>query len=140
MAVSAAVHINFRGQARDALAFYQTVFGGDITVATYENIHQVADPAQADAVAWAQLSAPNGLLLMAYDVQTAKPFERGHNSFYVALRGADIAEIQSQWDALADGAEILIPIAAGAFGPLYGMLTDRFGITWIVNAVPSAAT
>lgn len=133
MAVATTAHINFRGQAREALEFYKTVFGGETTIATYAMIHQVEDPAQADSVAWGQLEAPNGFRVMAYDVQTAKPFDHGQNAFYIALRGTDTDEIQGQWDKLADGANILTPLAPAVFAPLYGMLTDRFGVTWIID-------
>lgn len=137
MSVSTTAHINFRGQAREALEFYKIVFGGEATIATYAMIHQVDDPAQADSVAWGQVEAPNGFRIMAYDVQTAKPFDHGQNAFYIALRGTDADEIQTQWDGLTDGAHILTPLAPAAFAPLYGMLTDRFGVTWIVDVVAS---
>jgi PhnB protein len=133
MSIATTAHINFRGQAREALTFYESVFGGKTMIATYADIHQIEDPAQADSVAWGQVEAPDGFRIMAYDVQTAKPYDRGQNAFYIALRGTDANEIQTRWDALADGATILTPLAPAVFAPLYGMLTDRFGVTWIVD-------
>jgi PhnB protein len=54
--------------------------------------------------------------------------------FYITLQGGDAEEIKALWDALGDGAAApLIPLAPAAFAPLYGMLTDRFGVTWIVG-------
>lgn len=138
MSVTTTTHINFRGQAREALGFYATVFDGTVTVATYTDIHQVTDPAQADSVAWGQVEGANGFRVMAYDVQSAKPFDHGQNSFYIALRGTDAAEIQTQWDRLTEGAEILTPLAPAVFAPLYGMLTDRFGVTWIIDVTAPA--
>ncbi len=139
MSVTTTAHINFRGQAREALEFYRSVFGGDAMIATYADIHQVEDPAQADSVAWGQVQAPSGFRVMAYDVQTAKPYDQGANAFYIALHGTDPDEIRAQWDGLADGATILTPLAPTAFAPLYGMLTDRFGVTWIIDvAAPPA--
>lgn len=140
MSVSTTPHVNFRGRAREALDFYRGVFGGEAMIATYSDIHQVEDPAQADAVAFGQLEAPSGFRIMAYDVQTAKPFDAGRNAFYIALRGTDADEIRAQWDGLAEGAEILTPIGPAMFAPLYGMLTDRFGVTWIIDvAAPGQA-
>lgn len=133
MSVTTTAHINFRGQARVALEFYQSVFGGAVMIATYADISQVDDPAQADSVAWGQVEAPSGFRVMAYDGQSAKPFEHGENAFYIALRGTDADEIQVQWDRLVQGATILTPIGPAPFAPLYGMLTDRFGVTWIVD-------
>ncbi len=54
--------------------------------------------------------------------------------FYITLQGNDPDEIKAQWDGLAHGATtILTPLAPAPFAPLYGMLTDRFGVTWIVG-------
>ncbi len=49
-------------------------------------------------------------------------------------RGAP--QIQRMWNGLADGATVLTPLAPAPFAPLYGMLTDRFGVTWIVDVTP----
>lgn len=140
MSIATTAHINFRGQAREALSFYSAVFGGKIMIATYTDIHQVTDPAQADNVAWGQVEAPDGFRIMAYDVQTEKPYDQGNNAFYVALRGTEAAEIQERWNKLSEEATVLVPLAPAAFAPLYGMLTDRFGVTWVVDvAAPYVA-
>ena len=134
MSVQTTTHINFRGDARKALQFYHSVFGGEISIATYADIHAVEEPSQADQVAFGRVTAPNGFDIMAYDVQPSKVFNRGDNAFYVTLQGSDAEEIRTLWNALGDGATVtLIPLAPAAFAPLYGMLTDRFGVTWIVG-------
>jgi PhnB protein len=134
MTVSVTPHLNFRGRAREALDFYRSVFGGDVSVATYADTHQIDDPAQADAVAFGQLVSPTGLRIMAYDVQTAKPYDAGRNPFYLTLHGDDQDEIRGQWLRLTDGGAVLTDLAPSVFAPLYGMVTDRFGITWIVGS------
>jgi PhnB protein len=133
MSVIATAHINFRGNAREALAFYQSVFGGEIAIATYADIHAVETPIQAEQVAFGQVTAPNGFMLLAYDVQPSKAYNPGENAFYIRLQGTEAEEIKRLWDALAGGGTILTPLAPAAFAPLYGMLTDRFGVTWIVG-------
>lgn len=135
MSVSATIHVNFRGQAREALEYYQSVFGGEISIATYSDIHAVEAPTQADHVAFGRVDAPNGFTIMAYDVQPSKDYDPGTNPFYITLQGTEGDEIQPLWDALAESAtDVLISLAPAAFAPLYGMLTDRYGITWIVGA------
>ena len=136
MSVTTTTHINSRGQARDMLDFYAKAFHGEVTIATYTDIHAVETPSQADQVAWGQVTAPNGFRIMAYDVQPSKPFAAGENAYYIALRGDDPTETQHMWDGLADGATIHTPLAPAPFAPLYGMLTDRFGVTWIVDVTP----
>jgi PhnB protein len=134
MTVTTTAHANFRGQAREALTFYHSVFGGDLSLATYADIHSVESPGQADHIAFGRVKAPNGFDIMAYDVQPSKGYNPGENAFYITLQGNDADEIKAQWDGLADGAAIiLIPLAPAPFAPLYGMLTDRYGVTWIVG-------
>ena len=135
MSLSTTPHLNFRGQAREALEYYRSVFGGDLSIATYADIHAVEEPGQADHVAFGRIDGPNGFRLMAYDVQPSKGFDPGENPFYITLQGTASEEIQPLWDALAGSATtVLIPLAPAPFAPLYGMLTDRFGVTWIVGA------
>lgn len=134
MSVSATTHVNFRGQAREALEFYKSVFGGEIAIATYADIHAVEEPAQAKQVAFGRVDAPNGFTIMAYDVQPSKGYDPGENPFYITLQGTTGDEIQPLWNGLADSATILAPLAPAPFAPLYGMLTDRHGVTWIVGA------
>jgi PhnB protein len=131
--VTTTAHVNFRDGAREALSFYQSVFGGDLSLATYADIHSADSPEQADRIAFGRVKAPNGFDIMAYDVQPSKGYHPGENSFYVTLQGNEADEIKAQWQGLANGATILIPLAPAPFAPLYGMLTDRFGVTWIVG-------
>jgi PhnB protein len=126
-------HLNFQGDARAALAFYQSVFGGDLALVTYADAHNVQDPADADRVMWGQVRAPDGFGVMAYDVPTGQPHDRGVASFFVSVRGDDPDALTAQWERLADGATILAPLAPAQWAPLYGMLTDRFGITWVLD-------
>jgi len=134
MSVTTTTHLNFRGDARPALEFYQSVFGGDLTIATYADIQAVESPEQADQVSFGRLTAPNGFDIMAYDVQPSKSYNPGENPFYVTLQGTDSNEITGLWERLSDRATAtLIPLGPAPFAPLYGMLTDRFGVTWIVG-------
>ncbi|HEY2519662.1 MAG TPA: VOC family protein [Streptosporangiaceae bacterium] len=134
MTVTTTAHANFRGQARAALTFYHSVFGGDLSLATYADIHSVESPSQAGHIAFGRVKAPNGFDIMAYDVQPSKGYDPGENAFYITLQGTDSDEIKAQWSGLADSATtILIPLAPASFASLYGMLTDRYGITWIVG-------
>lgn len=143
MSITTTTHVNFRGQARAALDFYQSVFGGEIAIATYTDTHMVEDPDQADHVAFGRIDAPNGFTIMAYDVQPSKAYDPGQNPFYITLHGSTGDEIAPLWDGLAtDAATTLIPLGPAPFSPLYGMLTDRYGVTWIVGAdtAPSAGS
>lgn len=135
MSLTTTPHLNFRGQARQALEFYQSVFGGQTSIASYADIHAIEDPTQADHVAFGRVDADNGFAIMAYDVQPSKDYDPGVNPFYITLHGTRGDEITAYWNALAETATtILTPLAPAPFSPLYGMLTDQYGITWIIGA------
>lgn len=137
MSVSTTTHLNFRGNARDALTFYRSVFGGDLVAVTYEDAHAVQDPADADRIMWGQVVGDDGFAVMAYDVPSRMTWHPGENAVFVSVRGDDQDQLRRYWDALADGATVVQPLARSGWSPLYGMLTDRFGITWVLDiAVP----
>jgi PhnB protein len=133
MSVSVTPHLNFRGQARAALDFYKSVFGGEQTVFTYEQAGNVQTPADAGQVMWGQLASDSGVRVMAYDVPSAMPYAAGDNAFFVSLRGADADEIRSYWEGLSEGAQILFDLAPASWSPLYGMIRDRYGVTWVLD-------
>jgi PhnB protein len=137
MTVTTTTHLNFRGRARAALDLYASIFGGQVIAYTYGDAHVDADGAVPDQLMWGGFEAPNGLRLMAFDVPPGRPFSRGEDSVFVAVRGDDPSEITTCFDVLAEGGTVRTPLGPAAWGsPLYGMLDDRFGITWILEATP----
>ena len=138
MSVQAVTHINFRNGARAALTFYQAVFGGQIMLATYQDFGAVPEGTPADGVIWGQVVSDSGMRIMAFDVQADKPWHPGENAFYVSLRGDSVEEITALWQRLAEGGDIVHALAPARWTPLYGMLTDRFGVTWVVDVAPAA--
>lgn len=141
MTVQAVTHLNFRGEARTALAFYHSVFGGHQMVVSYKDAGRVQDPSEADQVMWGQVVAENGFRIMAYDVPSKLSWNPGEIPFFVSLRGTATEEITGYWEKLSEGATILQPLAPALWAPLYGMVKDRFGVTWVVDVeMPYAAS
>ena len=139
MSVNTVTHLNFRGDAHAALTFYQSVFGGDVVAITYKDAGNVQDPSEADQVMWGQVAADNGFRVMAYDVPARLPWDRGENAFFVSLRGETAEEVSAYWAKLSVGAAVVQPLGPAQWAPLYGMLKDRFGITWVVDVVSEYA-
>jgi PhnB protein len=133
MTVQSTTHLNFRGDARAALAFYQSVFGGQQMLISYKDAGQVQDPAEADQVMWGQVAADNGFRVMAYDVPSRMGWNPGEIAFFVSVRCNTADEITLYWEKLVDGATIVQPLAPSGWSPLYGMLKDRFGVTWVLD-------
>lgn len=152
MSIITTTHLNFRGTARQALEFYGSVFGGDVTLATYSDVGMPADAPGADKIVFGQVENAEGLRLMAYDVPGAAKDGAAEDSaatagtttrengvtltdrtFFQSLRADSLDELTGYWDALAEGATIVEPLAASAWSPGFGMLTDRFGVTWVLD-------
>ena len=55
------------------------------------------------------------------------------------LSGDDEAELRGYWDGLGDGATVLEPLVVAPWGAQFGMLRDRFGVTWLVNIAAAPA-
>ena len=134
MAVTTTIHLNFRGQAREALELYASIFGGSVLAFTYADAHVDADGAVPDQLMWGGVEAPNGLRVMAFDVPPGRPFSRGEDAVYVSVRSTDPEEVTRAFTVLAEGGTVRTPLGPAPWGtPLYGMLDDRFGITWVLD-------
>lgn len=122
-------YLGFAGNAREALEFYQSVLGGDLTISTFA---ETGMPDAPPGVMHGQLTAPGGLTLMASDSPTPVE-ERGSSSISVSLSGDDETTLRRYWDGLSQGAAITEPLTTAPWGDTFGMLTDRFGTAWMVN-------
>ena len=125
-------YLNFNGNAREAMDFYKTVFGGELTVSTFGEGGVPHDPADKDKIMHAQLVAPNGYWLMGSDSPPGIPFTPG-NTMTVSLSGDGDAELRGYWNRLAAGGTITVPLEKAPWGDSFGMLVDKFGTPWMVN-------
>ncbi|MFE3855654.1 VOC family protein [Streptomyces griseorubiginosus] len=133
MSVTTTTHLNFRGDAREALDFYRSVFGGRTAAVTYKDAGAVQNESEADWLMWGEVTGDEGFHVMAYDVPSQLPWDQGRNGFFVSVRGEDTEEISALWARLAEGSTVVRPLEAAPWAPLYGMLTDRFGVTWVLD-------
>ncbi len=134
-------YINFQGQAREAMSFYQSVLGGDLTVTTYAEGGMGGDHQEAaDLVMHAMLTTPGGLVLMGADTPEGMPYSPGDN-VGVSLSGGpeDEEELRGVYERLCDGARTTLPLERAPWGDHFGMVTDRYGIGWMVNIAGGAA-
>ncbi|MFB2599936.1 VOC family protein [Herbiconiux sp. P17] len=153
MSIHTTTHLNFRGDARAALEFYQSVFGGRLTIASYGDFGMPADAPGAQNVVFGQVESDDGFRVMAYDIPGEAGGSAAHagsthrengvtitdQPFFVSVRGESLDEVQGYWKALSQGASIVEPLAASAWSPGFGMLTDGFGVTWILDVAAASA-
>lgn len=125
-------YISFRDEARAAMEFYESVFGGELTLSTFGEAGMSDNPADADKVMHSQLQAPNGLILMGADTPAHMEYSDG-SRISISLSGDDEGALRGYWDKLADGGNVMVPLEKAPWGDLFGMCADRFGVSWLVN-------
>ncbi|PPG27013.1 VOC family protein [Pseudoclavibacter sp. RFBB5] len=150
MSITTTTHLNFTGTARAALEFYAEVFGGEVSIATYAQFGMPAELPGASNVVFGRVDAPNGFRVLAYDTPgrpgeglagTAGETRREQGAtvtsapFFLAASGETLDEVTGYWEALSGGADVIKPLAASAWSPGFGMLRDRFGVTWVLDVV-----
>lgn len=131
-------YLNFRDNARQAIEFYHSVFGGKLDLTTFKDGGMSQGPADANLVMHSQLEADNGMTLMASDTPPGMDFKPGTN-ISISLSGADEKTLRGYWDKLSAGGTVMMPLEKAPWGDTFGMCTDKFGIQWLVNIAGKAA-
>lgn len=131
-------YLGFRSEAKAAMEFYRSVFGGELTSMTFAEMHASEDPAEQDKIMHSQLLTEGGLTLMAADTPNVMELTPGTNHS-VSLSGEDEAELRGYWDRLSEGATITEPLRTAPWGDSFGMLVDKFGVPWLVNIAGTPA-
>ena len=132
MTVTINPYISFRDDAREAMGFYRSVFGGELTLSTFADFGASDDLAERDKIMHGQLTTEDGLVLMGADT----PGSMTHSpaaGISISLSGDDEERLRRYWEALSSSGTVLEPLATAPWGDSFGMCTDRFGITWLVN-------
>jgi PhnB protein len=132
-------YLSFRDTARDAMDFYQSVFGGELNRNTFGEYQASDDPAEQDKIMHSQLVTDNGLVLMAADTPSSMDLTPGSN-YSVSLSGEDDAELRGYWDQLSAGGTVTMPLEKAPWGDSFGMCVDKFGVPWLVNISGAATT
>lgn len=131
-------YLNFRGQAREAMEFYQAALGGELTVSTFGDFQMPGiSEDEADKVMHSQLTTPAGFTVMGSDVPSSMPMEISNGT--VSISGNETDEIRGYWDKLSDGGQIVMPLEQAPWGDHFGQLVDKFGISWMVNIAGEGA-
>jgi PhnB protein len=130
-------YFGFAGNAREAMEFYQEIFGGTLTISTYGDFGQ-ADTPLANLVMHSMLQTPAGFTLMGSDSPEGSD-ETTESSASVSLSGDDESELRGYWDKLEVGGAVAVPLDKQMWGDTFGMCRDRFGTNWMVNITAPAA-
>jgi PhnB protein len=121
-------YINFKNNAREAMVFYKAVFGGDYTVMTFGEAGIPNMP--ADGVMHTQLNVDGKPLVMGSE---ANGDQHEFGGMSISLSGIDADELRGYFTKLSDGGIVMQPLIKASWGDEFGMLRDKFGITWMFN-------
>lgn len=125
-------YVSFDGKAREAMEFYKTVFGGNLELTTMKEGGASNDPATENNIMHGMLTASNGITIMGADAVGDAPYSIG-TAISLSLSGDDEAELTSYYNKLAEGGNVVEPLMKAPWGDTFGMLTDKYGIFWMVN-------
>ena len=131
MATRLSPYLNFRERTRTAMEYYRSVFGGELTVATFGESPGMGLPEdEGDKVLHSMLVVGTDMTLMAADVPTGMDVSPNGT---LTLSGDDEDELRGWWDALSGDGTVGVPLEKAPWGDAFGMCTDRFGVAWMVN-------
>ena len=130
-------YLNFPGTARAAMEFYHSIFGGQLNVSTFKEFGMAQDPSDEDKIMHSVLEADNDISFMGSDVPSYMPQPQATTT--LALSGDNKEELSGYFDKLADGGTIQQPLLESPWGDTFGMLTDKFGVDWMVNILAPRA-
>ncbi|MDR6637582.1 VOC family protein [Paenarthrobacter nitroguajacolicus] len=123
------IYVLFPGTAREALGFYAKIFGGDLTLHSYQDFSRTDGP--ADAIAHGVLS---GVVAVAgADAATGEKSVRMEGAMLSLLGAAEPAVLHEWFDKLADGGRIVDPLAQKPWGASDGQVIDRHGLHWLLG-------
>jgi PhnB protein len=125
-------YLGFRDNAKVAMEFYQSVFGGELTLSTFGEFQASEDPTEQGKIMHGMLVTDTGLTLMGADTPNSMAYTPGDN-YSVSLSGDDEAELRGFWVGLTADGTIVTPLEKAPWGDTFGMCSDKFGVNWLVN-------
>jgi PhnB protein len=129
--VSLEVYLFFDGTCKEAMNFYKGIFGGELQISTYADSppSPQTEGVDPDRVMHATLDGGD-IKLMASDSPKAS---KTSAKVELSLGGTDAAHMHKIFDTLAAGGKVKMPLAKQFWGDTFGMLSDKFGVDWMVN-------
>jgi PhnB protein len=125
-------YLSFRDNTRQAMEFYQTVFGGKLTMNTFKEFNASQDPSEDNKIMHAALEAENGITFFASDTPNSMEYRSGAN-ITMSLTGDNAAELTNYFKKLSAGGNVTMPLEKAVWGDTFGMCMDKFGIAWMVD-------
>lgn len=132
MSIQLNPYINFNGNTRQVMEYYKDIFGGTLNISTFKEYNASRDPSDDNKIMHAQLEGNDGITIMAADIPFGMEFTPGSN-YSLSLSGTEESHLTQYFRMLSEGGIITQPLVKATWGDTFGMVTDRFGVNWMVN-------
>jgi PhnB protein len=147
MSTTLTPYLSFNGNTREAFAFYEKALGAKIeTMMSYADMPASENPGDGcgaagapsgDGIMHACLALPGGVMLFAGDIPRGMPFD-GIKGIMLALQYPTIDQAHKAFHSLSQGGQVTMALVPSFWATTFGMLTDRFGVSWAVSGEPVA--
>jgi PhnB protein len=131
-------YLNFKDNTRQAMEFYNSIFGGKLQMSTFKEFHASQTPAEDNLIMHAELNAGDVLTFFASDTPARMEFRPGTN-MSLSLTGDNEEELKAYFKKLSAGGTVGMPLEKAIWGDMFGMCTDKFGVGWMVNITAKKA-
>lgn len=129
-------YLNFGGNCEEAFNFYKSVFGGDfLTMMRFNEVpaeYQMSE-SEGQKIMHVALPIGQGAILMGSDTPAAMGSVTNGNNYSIAIGAESEAEATKLFNGLSAGGQVTMPLAKAFWGDYFGMLTDKFGVHWMVS-------
>lgn len=127
-------YISFKNNTKEAMEFYKSVFGGELTMTTFKEGGMVQDGPSSNHIMHSMLIVGPEMNLMASDTPEQMEYKPAAGiSISLSGEASDEEKLKSYWEKLLEGGNAFMPLDKAPWGDMFGMLTDKFGITWMIN-------
>jgi PhnB protein len=136
-------YLFFGGNCREAMEYYKQVFGGELTLSTFgdgpADAHQDPKANSDDMKAKIMHARLDGDIVLLASDSPHNTSNKNIDQFSLSLSGSDEARLTGYFEKLAQNGQITAPLVKQFWGDTFGMLTDQFGINWMVNITSNPA-
>lgn len=122
-------YIFFKGQCKEAMEFYQSIFGGELTLQTYADVNAATDETPGAYIMHAGLSGGE-ITLMASDTALASDVAK---KVSLSLNGSNEEKLTTIFNRLCEDVEAQSSLKKEFWGDIFGAVIDKYGVDWMVN-------
>lgn len=129
-------YLSFDGRCEEAIAFYRKALGAEVEMLMRWKDHpgpadpNMVRPGSENKVMHARVRIGDSVLMASDGRSSGQPHFQG---FSLSLTAADVAEAERIFAALGEGGQVQMALAETFFSPAFGMVADRFGVSWMVH-------